>query len=397
MALVAVIALAWFSPAGQTSWWASGLLLVCALIAELRPVHFLREGVFLSLTLPYLAGLLFTGGPISALAGEVLVLLLATLARPGSRKLFWLGLNLPMVMISSSVGGLLFLGLQGRHWAIGLAGFVAAYLSTNYLLVNWMNRRMGAQRFGPQALSGWQSSLLCFGVYGLVALGVGVALREPVLWLVPLTLIPVELLRRIIAEHKRMDDRTYETMVALTIMLQRAHPYTHGHLERVGHLAEDVGRRLGLAPARAALLRKAAVLHDIGKIAIDEEVLDKPAKLTEAEYEHVKRHSEYGANILRQSERFQAIVPWIRHHHERPDGLGYPHQLTDIEIPLESKVIAVSDAFDAMVGGAEESEKRSYREPMRVEDAVAELRRCSGTQFDERVVIAFLEALGANS
>lgn len=391
--------MAWLSPATEVQWLSAGVLLALALIAELRPVHFLREGVFMALSLPYLAGLLLIGGPLAALVGEVVVLLVATGIRRAHRKtgreLYWLGLNLPLVMIASSVGGLLWwsIGLIGAHWSLRTAAFIAGYLTLNFLMVSHVNSRIGAQNFSQQLVNGAQSVVIGFSVYLLVALGVGVLLRGEALWFVPLTFIPIELLRRIISEHKRLDDHAYETMVALTIMLQRAHPYTHGHLERVGRLAEEVGRKLGLPASRALLLRKAAVLHDIGKIAIDEEILDKPAKLTDEEYEHVKQHSAFGAEILSHSERFQAIVPWIRHHHERLDGRGYPHQLTDLEIPLESKVIAVSDAFDAMVGGASSSEKRNHREPMSIDEAVAELRRCSGTQFDPKVVQAFTDAL----
>ncbi len=353
----------------------------------------------MTLSLPFIAGLLLVGGPVAATCGEVIVLLGATLIRytrrRKGRELYWLGLNLPVVMISSSVGGLLFygLGLAGTHWSFAIAGFVGAYLGTNFLLVTHINSKIGAQNFAQQVWNGARAALIGFATYVMVALGVGILVRGGHLWAIPLTFIPIELLRQIIAEHKRLDDHAYETMVALTIMLQRAHPYTHGHLERVGRLAEDVGRRLGLPPKRALLLRKAAVLHDIGKIAIDEEILDKPAKLTDQEYEHVKQHSAFGAEILSHSEPFQALVPWVRHHHERPDGRGYPHQLTDREIPLESKVIAVSDAYDAMVGGASSSEKRNHREPMSVEAALDELVRCSGTQFDPRVVKAFKEAL----
>jgi len=384
--------LAWASPVGDVAWLAAAVLLTCALVSELRPVHFLREGVFLSLSLPFLSGLLFTGGPLVALIGEVIVLFAATLLRPGQRKVYWLGLNLPIVMLSSAAGGILWWALGG-HWALRMGAFVAAYLVSNVFLVRWMNHLLGAQRFGSQALDGARSTALCFGAYLLVALGVGVSLRGNALWIVPLLIIPLELLRWIISSHKRMEDHAYETMVALTIMLQRAHPYTHGHLDRVGRLAEEVGRRLGLSPTRALLLRKAAVLHDIGKIAIDEEILDKPAKLTEAEYEHVKQHSEFGAHILSQSERFREIVPWIRHHHERLDGKGYPLNLHDQDIPLESKVIAVSDAFDAMAG----SEVRSYRDPMTPDQAISELERCSGTQFDRRVVDAFIAAIRGGS
>lgn len=346
-----------------------------------------------------MVGMLWAAGPLVAVVAEAAVLAVASFLRawrsPKGRHLYWFGLNLPIVVISASLAGLAWLGARdlGLHWSVATASYVMVYLAWNFVLVQQVNARVGAQSFSQQALSGLKTIGWVAATYLLVSVGVAVLARADLVALTPLFLIPVELLRRIVAEHKRMDDHAYETIVALTIMLQRAHPYTHGHLERVGRLAEEVGRKLGLPLSRARLLREAAVLHDIGKIAIDEEILDKPAKLTDEEYEHVKQHSEFGALILSHAERFQALVPWIRHHHERPDGRGYPHQLTDVEIPLESKVIAVSDAFDAMVGGATSSEKRNHREPMSLEAALAELDRCSGTQFDPDVVKAFREAL----
>ena len=158
-------------------------------------------------------------------------------------------------------------------------------------------------------------------------------------------------------------------------------------------ISEEVAIRLGIPARRAKLLREASVLHDIGKIAVDEEILDKPAKLNASEMEHVRKHSAFGAQILAPVASLGEIVPWIRYHHERPDGTGYPDGLQDIEIPLESKIIAVVDAFDAMTGGVEGNDRRPYREPMSVAAALDELDRCSGTQFDRRVVGAFREVV----
>jgi putative nucleotidyltransferase with HDIG domain len=186
-----------------------------------------------------------------------------------------------------------------------------------------------------------------------------------------------------------MYEHYYETITALTLMLQRAHPYTHGHLERVARAAEEVAKRLGLSSQRARMVREAAVLHDIGKIAVDEALLDKPGKLTEGEMDHVRKHAEWGAEILHPVEGFREMLPWILHHHERPDGKGYPSQLPDAEIPIESKIIAVVDAFDAMTGGDIPGTRRTYREPMDIHEAFDELFRCSGTQFDPSVVTAF--------
>jgi HD-GYP domain-containing protein (c-di-GMP phosphodiesterase class II) len=142
------------------------------------------------------------------------------------------------------------------------------------------------------------------------------------------------------------------------------------------------------------MVQRAAILHDIGKIAIDEDILDLPRKLTEHEYEHVKLHAEYGGQILAEVESMREVSRWIRHHHERPDGRGYPEGLLDPEIPLESKIIAAVDAFDAMTGGMEGRDGRPFRKAMPVDEALDELERCAGSQFDARVVIAFREVVG---
>lgn len=381
------------------AWPLAILLFSLALLCELAPVHYHREGVMLALSLAYVCGFLVISGPTNALVAELLLVITTAVIQQtrkrSSRALYWLKYNAAVTVISSATGGLLWTGadMLGSHWAVGVTVFVAGYLGINYLLVTHIGTRFGAHSFSEQIQKGLRFTLFASGIYLLFGIGIGVLVRENLALLLPLTYLPIWLLRSVIDAERRLEEVSYETMVALTIMLQRAHPYTHGHLERVGNLAEDVGRKLGLPRSKSRLLREAAVLHDIGKIAIDEEVLDKPARLTESEFEHVKQHSEFGARILSGSERFQAIVPWVRHHHERPDGKGYPHQLSDIEIPIESKIISVADAFDAMVGGPESSEKRSYRDPMTEDDAIAELERCSGTQFDPRVVQAFKDCL----
>ena len=228
-------------------------------------------------------------------------------------------------------------------------------------------------------------ALLAVTVALLVDLGHGV--------FAALTIVPVWALRTALDMRTRLYGHYYETISALTLMLQRAHPYTHGHLERVAAISEDVALRLGLSPDRARLVREAAVLHDIGKIAVDEQILDAPRKITPEEFGHTQKHSEFGAEILSQVPQFQQMVPWIRHHHERLDGTGYPHALSDEEIPVESKIIAVADAFDAMVGTCDASGQRSYRKSLTHDEAIEELRRCSGTQFDGRVVEVFVAAL----
>lgn len=381
------------SPNGAWPLGAVLALLALAIWAEVRPVHFRREGVLLVFSLPFIVGILVLAGPLAAVIAECCVTLVGAIWHmrqvKTKRPWFWARLNTPISLTSASVGALASVALLPYGWVASIVGYVVMHLVVNGLLVSRLNSMLGARSFLSEVRRGLVTAGTGIVLYGFIALCVAVLCLQGWVPLVALALIPLELLRYIVTTQSKNDDMAHETMVALTIMLQRAHPYTHGHLERVGRIAEEVGLRLGIPRRRARRLSEAAVLHDIGKIAIDEAILDKPARLTDAEFEHVKQHSDFGATILRDSPRFQELAPWILYHHERPDGRGYPHQLSDIEIPLESKIIAVSDAFDAMAGGSDSSEKRNYRPSLTPQAAMEELERCTGTQFDSRVVEAF--------
>jgi len=164
---------------------------------------------------------------------------------------------------------------------------------------------------------------------------------------------------------------------------------THAHTERVAHLAALLGRRLGLGARTIELLRAAAPLHDVGKIAIPDSILLKPERLGSEEYEVVKTHAAVGARILSggASELLETAERVARSHHERWDGTGYPDGLAADDIPLVGRLVAVADVFDVLV------HERPYKEEWSVADAAEEIRRGAGTQFDPQVVGAF-DALG---
>ncbi len=178
-------------------------------------------------------------------------------------------------------------------------------------------------------------------------------------------------------------------LVGLGNLLGYAHPYTGGHSRRVGYLARETGRRLGIPEWRLDEVVHAALLHDIGKLAVDERILEKPSKLTDDEFAVIKTHPGIGEAIVAEVLEHKPLAKWIRHHHERMDGRGYPDNLPKNEIPIESRLIAVLDAYDAMTGTSADGHRRLYRDPVTSDKALEELRRCSGTQFDPRVVKAF--------
>jgi two-component system, cell cycle response regulator len=155
------------------------------------------------------------------------------------------------------------------------------------------------------------------------------------------------------------------------------------HLAEVAELATLTAVRLGLSPSQVELTRLGAELHDIGKIAIPAEILDKPGPLDAEEEWLVQRHSEIGERILAAKPALREIAPIVRAVHERPDGRGYPDGLLLEAIPVCSRIIAAADAFDAM------THDRPYQRAMPVGQALAELALCAGTQFDPAVVDAF--------
>lgn len=161
---------------------------------------------------------------------------------------------------------------------------------------------------------------------------------------------------------------------------------TANHSETVADYAVAMARRLGLSPRHVERVRLAGLLHDVGKIGIPDSVLLKPGKLTEAEWLMMRRHPELGAQML-DSATLRDVRLWVLAHHERPDGTGYPYGLSGHEIPLEARILAVADAFEAMVSD------RPYRAGRPQAEALTELRRCAGTQFDAEVVAAFEETL----
>ncbi len=180
--------------------------------------------------------------------------------------------------------------------------------------------------------------------------------------------------------------RTYfETVQALAQAIEASDKYTRGHSDRVTYIAMEIAKRLKLSRADIDTLKYACILHDIGKIGILKEVLNKPGQLTPAEFEEIKKHPALGEEIISPVAFLENIKPIIRHHHERYDGSGYPDKIKSDQIPFLSRIIAVADTYDAMTS------QRPYRPALATELALAEIRKCSGTQFDPEVVNAFLE------
>ena len=183
------------------------------------------------------------------------------------------------------------------------------------------------------------------------------------------------------------DGGTRNAVAALAAAIDARDNYTLSHSRDVVDLACAVAARLGLSRTETANVRDGAMLHDVGKVAIPNEILYKTGPLDDTEWEVMRQHPVIGERILLRTPELAAIAPLVRHEHERWDGLGYPDGLAGRDIPAGSRIIFACDAYNAMIT------ERPYREPMSHEEALEELQRGSGTQFDPEVVTALLHVL----
>jgi diguanylate cyclase (GGDEF)-like protein/putative nucleotidyltransferase with HDIG domain len=187
----------------------------------------------------------------------------------------------------------------------------------------------------------------------------------------------------VLAAHRALGQFNEELFLTLAKIIDARDPFVGNHAAKVAEYATAIAKDLGIAGERVEQLRQAGFLHDIGKLGISEMILHKPAKLTADEYETIKSHPLLGAEFLEMCQGLRHLAPLVKHHHERWDGTGYPDRLKGEEISLEARILAVCDAVEAMASD------RPYREGMSLDEVIAEVKRCAGTQFDPLVAEAF--------
>lgn len=178
-------------------------------------------------------------------------------------------------------------------------------------------------------------------------------------------------------------NRNYVELVSILIKtLEEVDYYTKGHSERVSHYSVELAKAIGFSDVETVKL--SGLLHDVGKVTVDINILNKPGKLSIEEFDEIKKHPVTGANILEMSSVFNPIKEIVKYHHEKIDGTGYPEGLKSDEIPMGAKIVAVADVFDSLTS------KRSYRDPMTIEEALNIIKEGSGTHFDSQLVDAFV-------
>ncbi len=199
--------------------------------------------------------------------------------------------------------------------------------------------------------------------------------------------IPLLLARYTFKLYIDMRKNYFDTMNVLVRAIEASDPYTSGHSLRVSAYSEAIAKELGLPQGKIDLIKSAALLHDIGKIGIDKNILNKTGKLENDEFETIKSHPEIGATIIADLSYLSNISDIIRHHHERNDGKGYPDGLSHNNIPLETSILIIADSFDAM------TTNRPYRHSLSLEAALNEIKINAGTQFNPDIVDEAIVAL----
>ncbi|MEA1964531.1 MAG: HD-GYP domain-containing protein [Candidatus Aerophobetes bacterium] len=182
-----------------------------------------------------------------------------------------------------------------------------------------------------------------------------------------------------------------DTIQALATAIEARDSYTEDHSRRMSEYAFLVAKQLGLSTDEAETIQYAAILHDVGKIGINDKILNKPGALTEEEWAKMKKHTAIGADILTRIDSFREASRIVYYHHERYDGQGYPEKLKGEEIPIGARILSVIDAYDAITS------KRPYRSASSAQEAIEEIKKNTGTQFDEKVVKVFFKVLNQNA
>jgi len=411
--VVAGIVGAWLGT--STDW--IGLLAVVALvgIGQALALEVMDQGTLSVSAVGALAGAaLFGPRAALALAGTIVAVEWSARRPPIHTVLFNVG-NLSLASLAAAGA----FALGGEHTLVMAAAGIAAgaaYFAVNMGLMSLALALEGHERWWRVFKERFAWLLPHYVAYGFIGGVIAIGYQSVELYALAVFALPLLLMRKTqeayLAHTQRsaqklreaaetiqsqnvsleqanrlLKERSTAAMESLSATVDARDSYTAGHSRRVQQLALAIGRELGLSQAELEVLGHAALFHDIGKLAIPDSILLKPASLTPEEWSLMQRHADEGARIIDRLGFLNDAVPAIRHHHERWDGTGYPERLKGEEIPLGARIIHVADALDSMLT------TRIYRAARPAADALGELRRAAGTQFCPRTVGALQRIL----
>jgi hypothetical protein len=396
IAAASVVAPRLSGPSKGTGWWLSlGVIMLLFLICDSTPTPLAaRQSAWSPSSSATLAAVVLLGPLGAALVGTVSMLSLRRKLLVAERVF-----NGGMYAVSGFAAGQTFVALGGH---IGLprpddfpaivwpfAAAAAAHVFVNLGLV-WGVLQL-TRHEGPPRRNQLESSLplLLASDLGYAALGLVIAALWTVMgpFAAALVLVPLFVARWAMGQFAEQQRAYGATMAALCQAVETKDFYTRGHSERVSRGSGMIARQIGMRADRTEAIMYAGMLHDVGKLGVPTKVLQKTGPLTEEEFAAIQLHPLRGLEIVREIGFLNEALAGIMHHHEKIDGTGYPMGFAGDEIPEFARVIAVADAFDSMTS------TRSYREARSISEAIEELRKGAGSQFDPALVEAFIAAL----
>jgi hypothetical protein len=397
LAAAAALVVSWrYEPPG--SFQTLGVLTVLCLLSEQRKVRLFAARTAMSTTAMVQLAAVAIAGPTAAMALGVL----ACLVMLGRPPRVWL-LNSALMVLTGGGAGAAYVLTGGTGPAASpqtptevLTQLVLPLMAADVVmcLVNAavlagvisISQRVGLRQVLVGTLVNGSVVYVGYGLFGVLLAVLWDAAQVGPLSAV-LVLAPLFVARWAFAQYAEQHAAHERTVAALVQAVEAKDRYTSGHSERVARASVLMAEVLRMSQQRTATLHVAGMLHDIGKIGVPTRILKKAGALTDAEFAAIARHPVQGLQVVREIEFLGEAFDGILHHHERLDGRGYPSGLIGEDIPEFARIIAVADAFDSMTS------TRSYRRARSVEDALAELRSCAGSQFDERFIEALAEGL----
>ena len=365
-----------------------------AVVVEFFPVPLPRGG-FVTLGFPVVFASLLLWGPLvgswAAVGGAVLGVGLRMRLKPYQIAFDSAQLVVTIIVGASvfvySGGTFLYAGSIGRFHIVPIVSAVIAYFLTNSFAVStalalqqrvspWEMWSANCKGASPNYLAQAPLAVLMVLIYRVIGW-----------WGLVFVLMPIYVGYHVFKLYSDIHRKHLSIIRVLAAAIEKRDSYTEEHSQRMADYAVVTARALRIPVEALETIRNAAILHDVGKIGITDQVLSKVGPLTEDEREAIKQHSRIGADILGEIDALGDIARLLYHHHERYDGAGYPDGLHGQAIPLGARIISVIDAYDAMTS------HRPYRPALSQEQAIAELKKGNGTQFDEQVVTAFLKVL----
>lgn len=378
--------------------WTMLTLAIAVLVSELLAVE-LRDGAAISLTYPLLVCAIVLVGPTAA-AVLVAVSMLPSLVKMRSSGAARFLANLGQLTLTVLIPAWIYVGLGAELLSASplrsgdlprlvlpllLAASVGVPVNATLFVLGYSAlQKVSVRQTWRLAVSWALASQFALGLLGLAI--AQVMARNGALGFA-LFVVPLVVARQTHSRYLSLREAYADTVRSLVAALEAKDPYTKGHSVRVARFATTIAAAVGLDEARTEGVEYAALLHDLGKIGISRSVLSKAEPLTEDEYDRIREHPRIGAHILESIPFLDAVRPAVEGHHQWIDGRGYGGESRADGLPLEARILAVADSFDAMTAD------RPYRAALSLEQAVDELRNCSGTQFDEQVVEAFVREL----